>query len=135
MSLAIHHDGIAGISKVHVSIELSDFSSNRTFWEYLEEDFMLIEQVFEYKHFWVKDNISRIVKQSGHPGYQGGKPILSGMLKKVDKGSTAGNMHSTATSSKGEDLWVIDRRISDRYLTLMAPTLSGNCNDGLPNER
>ena len=132
----IHHDGTNGISKVLVSIELSDFSSNRTFWEYLDEDFMIIEQAFSYQHVWNTDNITAISKLSGRPGYQNGAPIRSGKIVQVkDAEMNSGNGNEGFSTSKRKDLWKIERNGTGKFLTVMGATLSGDCNDVLPINR
>jgi hypothetical protein len=43
-------------------------------------------QTFGYTHFWSTDNSTNVSKRSGNPGYQHGKPVLAGNLKKNETG-------------------------------------------------
>ena len=135
LEFKIYHEGTKGITKISVSIELSDFSSNRTFWEYLDEA-MIIEQAFSYQHIWNTDNITAVTKRSGRPGYQDGMPIRSGKLVQLsgnpgEKSNTNGRL----TIPKKNNLWKIDRNLDDQFLTTMGRTLSGDCTEIVRTER
>ena len=116
-------------------IELSDFSANRTFWQYLDEA-MIIEQSFSYQHIWNTDNVTEITKRSGRPGYQTGMPIRSGKLIKLS-GSIVekGNENERLAVEKKSNLWKIDRKIDDEFLTTMGRTPSGDCSEIVRTER
>ena len=73
-------------------------------------------QTFSYTHYWSTDNATEVVKRSGNPGYQRGKPILSGFLKKNDTGTN----------------WFIHRD-SNPFLTTMKTNL--DCSAADPNDR
>ena len=123
LDFEIYHEGTRGISHIRVSIELTDYSLNRTFWEVLHQDFMIIEQSFSYQHIWNKENGTEIVKRSGRPGYQFGMPIRSGRLSQIVNDEEKENL----SSSKKKNLWTIKRDMNDQHLTIMGRTLTGNC--------
>ena len=131
LDFEVFHEGTNGITKINVTIELSDFSSNRTFWEYLDEDFMIIEQAFSYRHVWKTDNSTAIIKRSGRPGYQNDMPIRSGNLIQFTANGNDLNANERISSTDNNKMWKIESRENEQYLTIMGTTLTGDCNDVL----
>ena len=125
LNFEVYHEGTRGIDKIRVSIELTDYSLNRTFWEVLHQDFMIIEQSFSYQHIWNNENSTDIVKRSGRPGYQIGMPIRSGRLSQA----VMTDENTNFQTPKKKNAWRIERNENDQYLTTMGGTLTGNCNE------
>ena len=125
LDFEIYHEGTRGISNVRVSVELTDYSLNRTFWEVLHQDFMIIEQSFSYQHIWNNENGTDIVKRSGRPGYQFGMPIRSGSLTEI----ISKDEKTSFSNSKKKNVWMIERDANNQYLTTMGRSLTGNCGE------
>jgi hypothetical protein len=73
-------------------------------------------QTFGYTHFWSTDNSTEINKRSGNPGYQLGKPVLTGILKKNETGPN----------------WFIDRE-PNPFLQIMKTNV--DCSNADPTDR
>ena len=98
-------------------LELTNFESKL----FQSDEPVAIEQTFSYTHLWKMDNVTDIQKRSGNPGYQMGKPVLTGLLKFNDSG----------------DNWFIERGNDPNlaFLNIMSPSPEGDCNFGKADKR
>ena len=88
-----------------------------------------------------------MVRRSGNPGYQVGKPILSGLLKHKDPsslnsntqkplGGTGGGANGVQTEISQPD-WYIDRgnHEATKFLTVMHTSSATECPENGPHKR
>ncbi len=143
LTYEIHHNGTKGIDRVVALITYTNYAAELD----ASESPIVITQTFQYVHLWPKEKTDNLFHRSGNPGYQLGKPILSGLLRPKDPSSLSsgvGNPGGAGTGSSPTGLpppsapggsggliqtsqpdWYIDRTSPEveafQFLTIMDP--------------
>ena len=137
LSYEIRHEGINGITRAYVNIELDNLLSAKTgdsFYRKMD-DMLLIRQEFTYTHLWESDNSSsQAVSHSGNPGYLMGRPVLSGMLSHRDESSRTGSTKSDQNDIQ-MDKWTITSDPLQQSMTVLTAVPQGDCSNATSFQR
>ena len=126
LSYEIRHEGVKGITKAYVNIELDNLLSSKednSFYRKMD-DMLLIRQEFTYTHLWETDNSSEAVSHSGNPGYLVGRPVLSGLLTRDDSSPSVGSKEEVKN-----DKWTIRADPLQQSMTVLSEVPQGDCNN------
>ena len=128
LSYEIRHEGIKGITRAYVNIELDNLLSAKagdSFYRKMD-DMLLIRQEFTYTHLWESDNSSiQAVSHSGNPGYLMGRPVLSGILTHRDESSPTAAATRSGQNGIKMDKWIITSDPLQQTMTVLSSVPQG----------